>query len=296
MNEIEVGLNQLREHSVKVGMNIDLVQVSGGNTSYKTESRIWVKGSGLMLREALSTNIFSEIDLSLISNLNILDIQDFAPFCQNGISPSIETNFHILLKSPFVTHLHSLGSIALGVSSDCVFPTISQDQLGLILYSRPGTNLAKSILETEGYQDKTLLLQNHGVIFSGSSCLEVERKIEEFELSILNCFAQIEFQDDLPGWVQILTSGVLTPDEAVFLGSKPFIRSNCSTEDSVAINSRGALVFPEHFSQTRRDLAEFYVRVAKLIEKKTRVNYLSDSEVAQLLNWDREINRLGMVR
>jgi hypothetical protein len=54
--------------------------------------------------------------------------------------------------------------------------------------------------------------------------------------------------------------------------------------------------FPEGISQDRKDLALFYVRVAKLIEKKAEINYLTDTEVASLLSWDKEKVRIAMAK
>jgi hypothetical protein len=41
-------------------------------------------------------------------------------------------------------------------------------------------------------------------------------------------------------------------------------------------------------------MANFYVRVAKLIEKKSLVSYLSIAEVDSILDWDKERLRIAM--
>jgi hypothetical protein len=87
---------------------------------------------------------------------------------------------------------------------------------------------------------------------------------------------------------------VLTPDEAVFLGKEPFINSDSHSKNSVSINAFGELIFPENFSQDRIEMAYFYARLAKLIDKKAKVEYLQNIEVEALLGWDKEIRRIEM--
>ena len=80
----------------------------------------------------------------------------------------------------------------------------------------------------------------------------------------------------------------------MFLGGKPFERSEKVLLNSVGINSNGELLFPEGFTSDRIELARFYVRVAKLIERKTQINYLPEKEVHELLGWDKEKIRIAM--
>ena len=289
-------LSELIAHSVKVGSNPDLVQASGGNTSWKDGKKLWVKGSGKRLKDAVSQDIFSSIDFEKLSEREILALQDFSAFTTNAIDPSIESNIHIFIGEKFVTHLHSLGSIAIGVSSNNFSEIDFDTDVCFIPYARPGVDLAKAIKEKENYLGKILILQNHGVIFSGTNCEEVEKKIENFELEIDRLYMRIPSSKSFPDWIEILTSGVLTPDEAVFLGEKPFVNSEFLQTDSIAINSAGDFLFPNGLSDDRIELAMFYVRVAKLIERKTFVSYLTESEVQGLLSWDREKIRIQMAK
>jgi len=289
-------LAELKEHSVFVGSNPDLVQASGGNTSWKNGSAVWVKGSGKRLKDALAEDIFSIINFGALTEKAIASSQDFSANVANSTSPSIEANFHILIKNNFVTHLHSLGAISISVSSENVRSKILDSGISFVPYSRPGVNLAQAIQKTRNFQTNTLVLQNHGAIFSDSTCSNIERKVEIFESQVKNLFENLIQESRLPDWIEILVSGVLTPDEAVFLGRTPFVESNISTSNSVSINGDGDLLFPEGFSQDRIELAYFYVRVAKLIEKKTSVRYLPIEEVDSLLDWDKEKARIAMAK
>jgi rhamnose utilization protein RhaD (predicted bifunctional aldolase and dehydrogenase) len=289
-------LKELKDHSVLVGSNPDLVQASGGNTSWKSGTSIRVKGSGKRLKDAWIEDIFSVINFDSLTEDEIATCQDFSTHASNSIPPSIEANFHILIKNDFVTHLHSLGAISLSVSDESVLSKVRDLNLSFISYCRPGVDLAQAIRKTSSYQKNILILQNHGVIFSDSSCLQIEEKIESFENAIRNLFESLNENSQFPDWTEILVSGVLTPDEAVFLGKTPFVESEVIVSNSIAINKSGDLLFPQNLTTDRIELAKFYVRVAKMISKKTLIAYLPDSEVESLLGWDKEIKRIEMAK
>jgi rhamnose utilization protein RhaD (predicted bifunctional aldolase and dehydrogenase) len=248
------------------------------------------------LKDALSEDIFSIIKFDSLTEDEIATCQDFSSLASNSISPSIEANFHILIKNDFVTHLHSLGAISLSVSDESVRSKVLDLDLSFIPYCRPGVDLAQAIRKTINYQKNILVLQNHGVILSDSSCLQIEKRLELFEKSIRNLFESLTEVPQFPDWIEVLVSGVLTPDEAVFLGKHPFAKSDAPLIDSISINHSGELLFPQNLSNDRIEMAHFYVRVAKMISKKTRVNYLPTSEVDSLLGWDKEIKRIELAK
>ena len=288
---------ELIEHSIKVGSDLNLVQASGGNTSWKSADTIWVKGSGKRLKDADSQEIFAQIEYDKLSLSQIVSCPDFTPYKISATTPSIEANFHILIKKNFVTHLHSLAAIAIGalnLSSKDFSDFYKEHNISALQYSRPGVELANNISLVEGFEERILLLENHGVIFSDNEIEKLELKIKTFEQDVTHFISMIPSQDYFPGWIEILTEGVLTPDEAVFLGITPFVKSDESVENSISIKQDETLNFPRGTSQDRIDLAHFYVRVAKLIEHKAEIRYLAKEEVASLLNWDKEKLRIAM--
>jgi ribulose-5-phosphate 4-epimerase/fuculose-1-phosphate aldolase len=289
-------LKELKDHSELVGSNPDLVQASGGNTSWKSGSSIFVKASGKRLKDAWVEDIFSHINFETLSEDQIVTCHDFSVQTLNSMPPSIESNFHILIKNSFVTHLHSLGAISLSVSDNAVRSKVLELGLSFIPYFRPGVDLAKALRKTFNYQENIILLQNHGVIFSDSSCSNIEKKIVNFESTVKKLFESLTEAPQFPGWIEVLVSGVLTPDEAVFLGKTPFVESEVVVGNSIAINKFGELLFPQNLTEDRIEMAHFYVRVAKLISKKTFVSYLPNEEVDSLLGWDKEIKRMGMAK
>jgi rhamnose utilization protein RhaD (predicted bifunctional aldolase and dehydrogenase) len=288
---------ELIEHSVKVGSDLDLVQASGGNTSCKSAGTVWVKGSGMRLKDADSQEIFAQIKYGELSPSQIVSCPDFTPYSIGAAAPSIEANFHILIEKTYVTHLHSLAAIAIGVlklPSKDFSDFCAKNRIAALNYSRPGVELANDISLVPGFNDFILLLENHGVIFSDDNIEKLELNIRSFEKQVSDFISLIPPQDYLPGWIDILTGGVLTPDEAVFLGATPFVKSDEPVPNFINIKSDGTLNFPDGTTQDRIDLAHFYSRVAKLIEHKAEIRYLPKEEVVSLLNWDKEILRIAM--
>jgi rhamnose utilization protein RhaD (predicted bifunctional aldolase and dehydrogenase) len=285
---------KLIAHSVKIGTNLDLVQASGGNISYKQDGQITVKASGKRLKDAASKNIFVTLDISNLNEDLILSTENFSYLSQGELAPSIETNFHILLQNKFVTHVHSIGAIAVGVSPGLARHFINmwhQLNLKIIPYVRPGIALAQQIIKVQDFQKSQLLLQNHGIVVSGNSFQEIEDFLDAFEAEVLRIIENLPTSESNPTWVEILTSGVLTPDEAVFLGESPFVSSEKVSERYITINSNHIISIPENFRDDQTKLAEFYIKLAKILDRKVTISYLDPMEVIELLNWDKEILR-----
>ena len=287
----------LIEHSANVGADLDLVQASGGNTSWKSAGTAWVKGSGKRLKDATSQEIFAQINYGDLSQSQIIACLDFTPYVIGSVSPSIEANFHILIDKPYVTHLHSLAAIAFGVLK-LPFSNYSEicerNSISILPYVRPGVELASAISDIPDFQDRILILKNHGVIFASGDIADLETKIGNFEKIFSELIESLPVRENLPNWMDVLAQGVLTPDEAVFLGATPFVQSEDPIPSVITIALDGSLNFRKEISQDRRDLALFYVKVAKLIEKKAEINYIPNVEVTSLLNWDKEKLRIAM--
>lgn len=289
----------LIEHAAKIGRDLDLVQMSGGNVSMKIGTKIWVKASGKKLSEAKDENIFCRLNITEYPHSKLMTSETFLTDESENLVPSIETNFHILFPFKFVTHLHSLGSVALSIAKSTI-DCFDFESLGVankfIQYAKPGKELALKLSETNSVNSNIIFLQNHGVIFASNDLDLIEHYIEKVENAIKVFYGVMRKEDTYPDWIQILIGGVLTPDEAVFLGEKPFVKSQKVLENSIGINSNGDLIFPDDFSADRVEIAHFYVRVAKLIERKSQIQYLPEHEVRKLLDWDKEKIRISMAK
>lgn len=281
-------------HASWLGNNPNFVQASGGNISLKEEKVIWVKASGVRLKEATQRNIFLGLDLIRVRLDNILEIEDFVPYVTSNLEsknlvPSLETNFHVFLKNRVVTHVHSLGAVALSVLQDYrENPPFDCGGIKIqsVPYAKPGSDLVRMISEHAKKDSKVILLQNHGAIFSGSSFVEVEEMIQDFEESAVEFIESLPRQEKHPSATEIFKNGILTPDEAVFLDSH---LGNASTLIPKNVGETSV-----DFSGASGEVFDFYIKVSNLLEHRGVITYISDAEVKKIVTWDREIFRKAM--
>jgi rhamnose utilization protein RhaD (predicted bifunctional aldolase and dehydrogenase) len=300
-------VENLSSHAQRLGSDISYVQGPGGNVSFKVNGVLWIKASGKKMSSALCENIFVSLDLAGAAELALLDdsskmLEAVLPGSPIGLRPSIETAMHAVISSPVVSHVHSVGSVAVGVlqNSDQALEAVEDfAPIAKIPYVRPGAPLARAILDVLEPHHKGLLLGNHGLTVWGDTFVEAENLIAKIE-SVWRSGATDVFPDDMessagicsPEWSQKLCQGVLVPDEAVLLGARPF--GNSSAACSIRIDDDGETKFEIAPTHDARDIARMLVAVGQHVPTGAELNYLSDSEVADLLNWDMEKFRQEM--
>jgi ribulose-5-phosphate 4-epimerase/fuculose-1-phosphate aldolase len=294
---------ELVGHAMRIGADVNLVQGSGGNVSVKIGKSVLVKASGKQLFQAATQDIFLKISVDGLQQQQILDRDNFLDLVipsdseTNHLSPSIETNLHLLMPQVCVTHIHSLGSIIFGfidLDRHSLEEFEFEHRLDLLNYGRPGRDLAGMIAKLSLADVEIVILKNHGSIFVGQNFKEIEGMIESFEIFALDLIASLPLNDSFPAWFEILTGGVMTPDEAVFLGANPFSFDSGERINSVIIDTEGILSFPEKFNSDQIKIAEFYVFVARHMHRKIAPEYLCVDEVETLLGWDKEKIRIAM--
>lgn len=173
--------NKLLSLSQWLGDNWLFSQASGGNTSVKSSSGIWIKASGAWLSH-------SETDPStfiFIDSNNIV----------GAIRPSMELPFHLAIPYKFVCHYHSiyflLCSIC-GLSKEYLQSqnVLHNREVQLLSYKEPGQSLFTSINSlvldlTEAEAPKVIFLENHGIIVSSETDSECIKIIESFNKSLI---------------------------------------------------------------------------------------------------------------
>ena len=300
-------LVDLSVHAKKLGSDISYVQGPGGNVSFKVDGVLWIKASGKKMSAAMDEEIFVSLDLAGAAELALLDdsskmLEAVLPGSPVGLRPSIETAMHAVISSPVVSHVHSVGSVAVGVlqNSDQALEAVEDfAPIAKIPYVRPGAPLARAILGALEPHHKGLLLGNHGLTVWGDTFDEAEDLIAKIE-SVWRSGATDVFPDEMessagicsPEWSQKLCQGVLVPDEAVLLGARPF--GNPLAACSISIDDDGETKFEIAPTQDARDIARMLVAVGQHVPTGAELNYLSDSDVADLLNWDMEKFRQEM--
>lgn len=174
--------------SHKYGANPDYVLAGGGNTSFKDEKHLYIKGSGTSLatitkdgfvkmsREALANIWLKKYSLEQDKREAEVLADMMGAKCPGEESkrPSVETLLHNLFVQPYVLHVHPTMVNGLTCSSEGkermekMFPYAIW-----IEETEPGYTLAKKCRERinefeekNGKRANLLFLQNHGVFFA----------------------------------------------------------------------------------------------------------------------------------
>lgn len=190
MSEIE----KLIEVSRKYGGDSRYVIAGGGNTSFKTADRLWVKASGHALA-TITEDGFAVLDRALLNPMGEKKYSDDTTLREEQVKndlaaacltkdrrPSVETSMHNCLEAAFVVHLHPTLVNGLMCSKDAaetcakLFP----DAL-YIPYTDPGYTLFKKVYDKKkeyrkghGSDPKVIFLQNHGIFVGADTTKEIE--------------------------------------------------------------------------------------------------------------------------
>jgi NAD(P)-dependent dehydrogenase (short-subunit alcohol dehydrogenase family)/rhamnose utilization protein RhaD (predicted bifunctional aldolase and dehydrogenase) len=191
MNYVE----QLIDISRRYGSDSRYVIAGGGNTSFKTADRLYVKASGHSLG-TITEEGFAVLDrerLNLIATKQYSDnsiereaqaAADLLSACISvGRKPSVETLLHNVISSQFVVHLHPTVINGLTSSVDVEAQTVRLfgSSVLYVPYSDPGYPLYKSVaaaveryVAEHGCEPKAIMLQNHGVFVGGQTIEQIE--------------------------------------------------------------------------------------------------------------------------
>jgi rhamnose utilization protein RhaD (predicted bifunctional aldolase and dehydrogenase) len=270
VKDFQESLIDLEDLSFWIGVQADLVQGPGGNTSYKNEKEMWVKASGTQLRDAKTRDIFARVSQQ-------------PPFNQIGpttLKPSIEVFLHRNCPTKYVAHTHSVGAMALSFRTDAqsIISNLSQImQMSLVPYGRPGMELERNISQNVDYTNhEAAILVNHGLLVWGESAKEVKSKIEKIEKALrdwklLGFGSENEFNKNQ---LRKINGKFLTPDHAVFL------------EDTMELEK------PEKSdADWVSDFIDALRASLKLIPSNVAINFIPDEEVLELQKWESEIAR-----
>ncbi|MDR1332404.1 MAG: SDR family NAD(P)-dependent oxidoreductase, partial [Tannerella sp.] len=183
---------QLIEISRRYGRDSRYVIAGGGNTSYKSDDRLWVKASGRSLAtidedgfailDRRKLQVITEKTYSADAVAREEEVKrDLAAAClTEDRRPSVETSMHNALQARFVVHLHPTAVNGLMCSRDAEAATarLFGGEAVYVPYVDPGYTLFREVerriaafREAHGREPSVLLLQNHG-IFAGADTVE----------------------------------------------------------------------------------------------------------------------------
>lgn len=195
-------LTDLVEISRFYGKNTDYVIAGGGNTSFKNEQFLWVKGSGSNLSDitkekfaVLNRSKLQQISTTVYSSsTNEREQQvknDLLAACvspERNIRPSVESSLHEIIRYCYVVHTHPTLVNALMCSNKAGENTrrLFDDHVLYVPYTDPGYTLFKKVeMELNTYRQKfnrepnIIFLQNHGVFVGANTINEIKSHYEK---------------------------------------------------------------------------------------------------------------------
>lgn len=185
--------------SRKYGSDPRFVIAGGGNTSYKTADRLWVKASGFAMA-TIGEEGFAVLDRSTLNPMGEKQYssdsatreaqvkEDLAAACiTKDRRPSVETSLHNCISAAYVVHTHPTAVNGLMCSKQAaekcaeLFP----DAL-YIEYTDPGYTLFKKVYDRIaaykaewGHEPEVIFLQNHGVFVGADSTERIDEVYQE---------------------------------------------------------------------------------------------------------------------
>ncbi len=320
--------------SAKLGKDPMLVQGAGGNTSYKQDGEMWIKASGKWLANAEQEDIFVLVNPEQIQH-NVeegsIEPLEGAIVGETTLRPSIETTLHALMPHKVVLHAHPVELLSLLILED------DQIQLTDLLqsvcwawvpYARPGIELTQAVQKAvRERQVDILLLGSHGLVVGGEDChsaFDLMKRVVDHcraipRMSSLQFDQEIEklaeyFNMRLPRYEEIHSlalddasykycndkSGVLYPDQAVFLGSTMPCYDGIMSEQGIAIyleknNSTSFIILKGKGVLISKDakvdvdeMLRCHAEVLMRIDPNEKLHYLTEDEISRLLDWEPE--------
>ncbi len=183
-----MGLNIIAEISHKYGSDERYVLAGGGNTSFKDEENLYIKGSGTSLA-TITPDGFVKMDRKALASIWTKTYSEekdareaevlkdmMASRCagEENKRPSVETLLHNLFKQQFVLHVHPalVNGLTCAVNGKSIVEALFDNAIW-VEETEPGYVLAAKCrkmidaYESESGKNADLLfLQNHGIFFA----------------------------------------------------------------------------------------------------------------------------------
>ena len=200
-------LAALAAMSNRYGANAEYVLAGGGNTSFKSADRLWVKGSGTSLA-TIKPEDFVVLERPLLGQMwtnqypedeaareaAVLADMMNARIRGENRRPSVETLLHDLFPQSYVLHVHPtlVNGLTCSVEGSAAMKRLLPDAVWVDA-CKPGYILAlecKNVMQAykaeTGKDVQVLFLQNHGIFFAA----ETPEKIDALAEGVMNTLKQ----------------------------------------------------------------------------------------------------------
>lgn len=293
-------------YSKLVGSDFMLCQGPGGNTSYKQGKFIFIKKSGFHLSKS-NENSFLKLEYSKILDF-YLDNQNYSEKYDKNLS--IETPLHVLSKSKYVFHFHSISSIicSLLYKKSELKTLLFKEKILPIDYIRPGLKLAQEISLLNKHRIYTnFFLYNHGMVVEGEDLKEIYNRInmtENFFRKLID-YEQLEkltqkisklYQKDNklrnpdPSLnYELFNKKIFFPDHAVF-----FPHYINKIESSKVYYDEKFIHFYKKLNKTELIYFKTLLIIFCYIKNQKIINYIDINKSKNLINSEDELLRISL--
>lgn len=332
--ELPADIDELIAYSAKIGADPLLIQGAGGNSSIKDGDVMWIKASGTLLADAKSKDIFVAVDLpDMRSALEHGEARADQPaeftVSKGALRPSIETSLHAVFKQRVVIHVHCIQTIAHAIRLDGE-AVISQKLFNLnwcmVPYRKPGANLAQEVKAKLQENTDVVILANHGLLVAADNVAAAEQLLTR----VVNALAirpdehrkpdlgelrtqrhdlyEVLDEDHVihqlalnPDRIRLATAGSLYPDHVIFCGVGAMSMGIGELSDIDPNDAPVFIIVPDKGVLVRRDASEgAHALIQCLSDVMLRtpadadLNYLTDEQNFELINWDAEKYRQAL--
>ena len=196
-----MSIQQLVEMSHRYGSDAEYIVAGGGNTSYKENGILYVKGSGAPLG-TIAPSQFVRMDMrKLLSMLGVQypeadDLREKEALAdllaarlpgEEEKRPSVETILHALLPFRFVLHTHPalVNGLTCARNGEAECGRLFSEKALWIPLTKPGYTLAKVCsdafterLKSSCELPRIVFLQNHGVLVAADTVEEIDELMD----------------------------------------------------------------------------------------------------------------------
>ena len=194
-----MSLNDLLEMSHRYGANEEFVLAGGGNTSFKENNKLYVKGSGVGLSVILPeqfvamdiTKLHEMVKYEYPPDMNnaerekkaLSDMMDARLPGEEKKRPSVESILHSMFPYRFVLHVHPplINGLTCGANGKAACSELFGDKVVWIDLTKPGLILAQECdkafnryVKKNGSYPQRALLQNHGIFVAADTVGEID--------------------------------------------------------------------------------------------------------------------------
>ncbi len=276
------GIQDLIEISQFYGKDSRFVIAGGGNTSYKTADKLWVKASGHALA-TITEDGFAQLDrqkLQVLSEKQYSDDaalreeqvkNDLAAACiTKGRRPSVETSMHNVINYAYVVHLHptAVNGLMCAQQAESELKRLFGEKALFIPYTDPGYVLFKKVEDAikahraaYGEDASVIWLQNHGIFVAADSIAHIKAQYDAIFSALEQKPLVIEPRDTCPCTEKVLPAlRMMLCNEAVKLSGQ----SACGIRNPYAGNNLKVLkVRKNSLVKSFYDSAEAFAKISR---------------------------------